>query len=413
MRFSLRLAWRNLSRNRRRSVLTLLAVLLPVLILDLMWGFSNAVQRNLFESTTQLETGHLQVHRADYRQLQTGLPLIQNVTPVLQIIAQDPAIERFAVRLDLPALAAHGDRSRGVLLRGVRPGKAGQLSALDKWVRTGRPLKAGDRKVALAGSNLLKALHLKVGQSVILLSASLRTGTGVLIPKVVGSLAPPSPQLSRSIIELPLADARSLVHNPQAASSVVVLLKDISGPWDQSRIEREARSLQAKLGPDYLVETWAELAPATVGLFKIIQPLYLAFSLIFFLLGGLVVLNTLYLSVLERTRELGVVLALGSSRRRVLGWIEVEAVLLAGLGALLGSALGLALVGWGSLGFRLPGFYAEFVSIGLNNIFYLSISPAEAALSAGLMFVLALTAAAYPGWRAARLEPVEAMHFAG
>ena len=63
--------------------------------------------------------------------------------------------------------------------------------------------------------------------------------------------------------------------------------------------------------------------------------------------------------------------------------------------------------------FRLPGFYAEFVSIGLNNIFYLSISPAEAALSAGLMFILALIAAAYPGWRAARLEPVEAMHFAG
>ncbi len=414
MRLTLTLAWRNLLRNRRRAILTLLAVLVPVLLLNLMWGLKGAFLRNLFENTTLLETGHLQIHQADYRELSNTIPLIQDVRPALDALESDKSVRWYTVRIELPALAANGDRSRGVILQGVEPDKARAISLMDEWVTQGRPLLPGDRKVAVAGEALLDKLDAAVDASFILMTSHPQTGTGVLVPRIVGGIDPPSRELSQGIVQITLADARDLVRNPNAATGVVVLLEDVHGPWDQAVIDAAVARLQAALGDDYAVEPWQELTPETASLFNIIGPIYLVFSLIFFLLGGLVVLNTLYLSVLERTRELGVVLALGGSRRRVLGLIETESVLLAGIGSLLGSALGALLVWWGGFGFELPQAYGELMSaINMTNTFYLRMTLAEGLLSGTMMFAIALLAAAYPGWRASRLEPVEAMRFVG
>jgi len=414
MRLTLALAWRNLWRNRRRAILTLLAVLVPVLLLNLMWGLKGAFLRNMFENTTLLETGHLQIHEAGYRELGNTLPLIRDVRPVLDALESDESVRWYTVRIEVPALAANSDRSRGVMLQGIEPDKARQISLMDEWVTQGRPLAAGDRKTAIAGEALLSKLDADVDGTFILMTSHPQTGTGVLVPTVVGGIDPPSRALSQGIVQVPLADARALVKNPNAATSVVVLLEGVNGPWDQPQIEAAVARLGEALGDGYAVESWHELAPETAALFNVIGPIYLVFSLIFFLLGGLVVLNTLYLSVLERTRELGVVLALGSSRRRVLGWIETESVLLAGIGSLIGSALGALLVWWGGFGFELPQAYGEIMSaINMTNTFYLHMTLAEGVLSGTLMFAIALLAAAYPGWRASRLEPVEAMRFVG
>lgn len=416
MRLTLTLAWRNLMRHRRRSILTLVAVLFPVMLLDIMWGMSGAVRRNLFDNTTLLQTGHLQVHVAGYEELQNTLPIIPDVRPVLTALEDNPDVSWFTVRLELPALAAHENRSRGVLVQGVEAGKAQDLNLIDDWIEEGRMFAVGDTKTAVAGTALLDHLEVSTGESLILVTSHPQTGTGVLVPEVIGKIDPPSRELSRFIVQVPLADAQALVKNEQAATNVVVLLNGVNGPWDKAVIDDAAVRLQNLLGDDYIVETWEDLSPETVGLFELLTPLYLIFALIFFLLGGLVVLNTLYLSVLERTRELGVVLALGSSRNRVLGWIEVESIVLAGLGALIGSALGIGLVWWGSFGFNLPltGEFEQVIkAVGFNPTLHLRMTVAEAFTSAAMMFVIALLAAAYPGWKASRLEPIEAMRFTG
>jgi ABC-type lipoprotein release transport system permease subunit len=394
-------------------VLTLIAVLFPVMLLDVMWGMSGAMQRNIFDNTTQLQTGHIQIHVAGYEELKNTLPLINDVGPILDAIADEPAVSWSTVRLELPALVAHDNRSRGVLVQGVEPGTE-NVNPIDKWISEGRNLLPDDKGTAIAGLALLDHLETSTGETLILITAHPQTGTGVLVPEVVGVIDPPAREVSRAVVQVPLADARNLIKNDKAATNVVVLIEGVSGPWDQQRIDEAAARLQASLGDGYVVETWKDLAPETVALFNIIGPLYLVFAMIFFVLAGLVVLNTLYLSVLERTRELGVILALGSSRKRVLGWIEVESIVLAGLGAIIGTALGSGLVWWGSLGFDIPGLAEDIVkAVGIEPTLYLRMTFGEAALSAAMMFVIALLAAAYPGWKASRLEPVEAMRFAG
>ena len=410
MRLTLRLAFRNLSRNKRRSILTLLAVLIPVVLLEVVWGFIGAMERSVFENTIRLETGHLQIELAnDQRVGQTRL-LIRDVRPVLAALQEELEIEWYTLRLELPALAAAGGRSRGVLLQGVEPAQSERISVMSHWVHQGRYLAETDTNVAVAGEKLLEKLDLGVGSRLIVLASHPETGTGVLLPEIVGGIDAPNRELSRGIVQISLNDARRLVRAEYAATSVITLVKGVTGPWDAPVIRSVAERLQQRLGEAYEVKTWEELVPQLVGILKLIRPIDGAFMMIFFLLSGLVVLNTLYLNVVERTHELGVVLALGFGRRRMLTMITMEALLLAVIGSAIGSAIGLGLVAWGSGGLVMPDVYKEsYASLGVEPVLHLSIGPWEAALSAVVMLVVAMLAAWRPAWQEAKLEPVEAM----
>ena len=417
MRLILRLAVRNLWRNKRRSLLTLLAVLIPVALLDLVWGFLGAFERSLFENTVRLETGHLQIHKAGYKKVGQAVPLIRDVEPVLNVLREDPDIEAFAVRLELPALAsstaAEGGRSRGVLLQGLDPQGAARVNVFPRWVREGRYLRPNDDETAVVGRQLLEKLKLGLGDRLVLLIAHPEVGAAVLLPEIVGVFDLPSRELSRGVVQAPLEAVRAAIRQERAATSVLALVRDVRGPWDSSRIAAVAERLQRKLGEGFVVETWEALAPQAVGLLRILRPINIGFMAIFFLLAGLVVLNTLYLNVLERVHELGVVLALGAGGRRVLAMITAEALVLAGVGALIGSAVGIALVARWSGGLHLPSVYREvYAEIGMEPVLYLAMTPGEAVLSAVAMLAVALGAAWLPARYAARLEPTEAMRAA-
>ncbi len=416
MRLLLRLAFRNLLRNKRRSILTLMAVLIPVLILDLMWGFSGAFERSLFDNTVKLETGHIQIHPADYRSKTTGeaYPIMWDTGPITNALSRDPDIEWFTLKLELPALAANQDRSKPIMIQGVEPEESTKISPVDNWVKEGRYLKADDSNKAVAGKLLLENLKVESGQSIILLVSHPQIGSSVLVPKIVGELDAPSSELNRSLLQITLKDARQLIKSSTAATTAVAMVKGVTGPWDSAKIDQVANRLQSKLGEEFLVETWKELAPQRAGILRILRPLYAVFAAIFYLLAGLVVLNTLYLSVLERIRELGVVSALGASKRRIMGMISTEALLLTIIGAAVGTGIGVGLVLWGSQGLALPvyqEYQEELSAVGFQSVMYLRITTFDMVISAVTMMFIALVAAWWPARQAAGLDPVEAMRY--
>lgn len=413
MRLVLRLAFRNLLRNPRRSVLTLLAVMVPVLLLDLMWGFTGAFERSLFDNTVRLETGHLQIHEADYNVIGQTIPIVRDIRPAEAALRENPDIEHYTTRLELPALAAADDESKGVLVQGVEPERSQAMSLMSRWIADGRYLEADDSGVAVVGAQLLEELGLNLGDRVILLTSHPETGTGVLTPTVVGVLDAPSQELSQGIVQVPLADARNAIDFPYGATSVAALVTNVAGPWDDPRIQDVTAQLQRSLGDRFAVEDWREIAPGTAGMLAILQPVNLGFMAIFFLLAGLVVLNTLFLNVHERTNELGVVLALGTQRRRVLAMIAAEAAVIALVGALVGSAIGGGLVWHWSDGLVMPDIYKEtYEQIGIEPVLNLYMTVGQGALSALLMLGIAVAASWLPARAAAGLEPVEAMRAA-
>ena len=409
MRSALKAAVRHLGRNRRRTVLTGLAVFVPSFILVLFLGVVGGMERDMFASLTGYGTGHLQVRGKAEGLGGETLPLIRDPEPLLAAVEELEEIASYAVRLDVPALAVAGDRSLGVLVQGVRPEEAAG-SPLAQAVTSGRYLKPGDTG-AIVGKELLRALGLSLGDEFVLLGAHPQGATGVAVVKVVGVFDIPDPSLGRGLVQVDLALAQRLVR-ADAITAIVIHVKDVSGPWDAWRIEGVAASLRAKLPPGCEVLDWAELSPESSNYMRLMRPFVWTFSVAFFFLGGLVVLNTLYLSVLERTRELGVTLALGASPRYVMSLVLLEAGLLSLAAAGAGAVAGLGLV-WGVEalgGVRLPGAYREALALlGMEPVLRLRVTAVEIALTALSMVGVALLSAWYPARKAARLEPVEAM----
>jgi ABC-type antimicrobial peptide transport system permease subunit len=298
-------------------------------------------------------------------------------------------------------------------VEGVREGQGGEASPLAKLLVAGRYLD-GDGRSAVVGADLARILGLDVGDPLVLLGAHPDAGLGVAKPTIVGIFSAPDETLSRSVVVGDRALAHGLARRPGAATAIVGFVGGVAGPWDAWKIDDAVKSLRARVPSGYEVLDWRELSP-DIGLYmRIARPILTLFSGIFFVLGGLVVLNTLYLSVMERTRELGIILALGASRRRVMRMILGEAGLVAGAGGTIGALGGAALV-WiveAVGGLRLPGAYSGFLkAFGMQPLLHLRVTVPEITLSAAAMAVVALLAAWYPALRASKLEPVEAMRY--
>lgn len=407
-------AIRYLLRNQRRSILALAAVIVPVFLLVLMFGMIGGMERDMFLDTIRFETGHLQIRRASERPPGAALPLIRDPAPLIALVGATAGIEWYTVRLDIPALAASADRSVGVLVQGVDPERITRISPLYRMVEQGRYLAAGDSGVVI-GVQLLKTLGLAEGEGLILLGAHPDVGMGVARPPIVGVFKPVDPELGRAIVHVDLAVAQRLVRAPGAITSIVAQVGGVDGPWDAPKIDRVVAQLAERMPDGYQVMGWEELAPEFASFMRIIRPITIGFMIVFFLLGGFVVLNILYLSVLDRTRELGVIAALGASRTRVMSIVLNEALLIASVGAVFG-----ALSGWGLVelierlgGIPMPEQYEVMQALmGMEPLIRLRVTGAEVALSALVMIVIAVLSAWYPAFMAGRLEPVEAMRHA-
>ncbi len=404
-------AWRHLWRSRRRSILTLLAVFIPVLILVLDIGMLNGEQQGLFKNTVNFETGHLQIRSATETTAGGALPLMKDPAAALAALDSVPGIAWRTARLDLPAMISRGGRSQGILLQGVLPEEVGRVSPIGRLVSEGAYLTTGGNGVVIGGE-LRDLLSASVGDEVVLLGAHPDTGIGAASAPVVGVFTAPEPSMGRTLVQVDLGLAQTLARRPGAVTSIVAFVEGVTGPRDAEKVGAVVAELRARLPKDYRVLDYNELAPELVTFQNVVKPIHILFMGIFFILGGLVVLNTLFLAVVERTHELGVILAVGASRRRVMRMVMMEALLISLVGAGVGAAAAFGLVVWAQAvgGVRLPAAYDEVVRVmGMEPIMQLRVSALELALSGLAMVGVALLAAWIPARRAASLEPVEAM----
>jgi len=406
-------ALRHLNRNRRRTLLTLLAVLIPVYFLVFMFGFSNAVIADLFETATRMDIGHLQVRHVEERGMGSALPLMQDADEVVHILDSMPAVEWHTVRLDLPALASSEDRSQSIYVQGVVPEEIGPISNIANLVVDGSYLHQGSDG-AVIGQELAEILDIGVGDEFVALSAHPDTGVGVLKLPVIGIYRAPMAEMGRTVVHVTLATARQLARSPDASTAVIARVRGVTGARDLSEIDTVVTDLQGQLPADLEALDWRELAPQLTGYLGILTPALTIIASVFFGLGALVVLNTLYLSVMERTRELGLVLSLGASRWRVIRMILGEASVIAVAGAFYGAVIGVVLI-WiveAFGGIPMPGSAGEFMRIlGIRPALHMAIRWPQVILSAVAMAIVAVMAAWFPAHRASRLEPVEAMRY--
>ncbi len=396
-----RMAWRNLWRHKARTVLMMGIVLFGSLIVLLMWGITAGVFDSMIRTHVDLDYGAIKVFPAGYRDDPApGRGFSgEALDEVLAVAA------RIGGATSAPRLVAHGllrsaYGATGVELRGVDPEQEPAVTRLEEALVDGRFLAGAGE--ALLGVRAARALDVKVGERVVVLvqGATSTESRGVV---VVGLLATGLASLDKRAVIISLADARTLVGVDGATEVALALPRG-------TRANPVAVELDAALGPGHEVLTFAEGNPLVTGMIEGNTGEMVITMVLLALLAGFGVANTVLFSVIERTREFGVMTALGMGSRRLALLVVMESVLVSALGFAAASVGGYFLIQYlartGIPVGHLAGIGSE---LGIPPRIYASVEGWYWAASLVVVLATGAVAAWYPARRAAKLEPVEAI----
>ena len=404
------LAWRNLWRQGRRSLISLLAVALVVLFATVMYSFGGAITNGMYSDLTQ-EVGNAQLRPEGYRDARDfDDGLLKDAAELRETVARTTPDAVVVGGLQVPGLVAGETRSRGLAVQGQDWPELLKEDFVNDNLAEGTFVEGDNVTGIMLGQSLATALKVGLGDDVYVYAPG-TDGYGAAAYTVEGLLNfdDPNQEINAAYLSLPAAQELAA---PDGLSRLELHFPGINTLDQDTQIAGELTELRNALPEGATVETWRQLDPSLATLVNFFTPVLVVMSLIFFVLAGLLVLNTVYLSTLERVREFGVILSLGAKGRQIMGMVTLESVLMCMTGAALGLALGLGFVALGSNGLTLPGYAEEIIAeVGLPSVFYLSIKWWQVLLAVGFAVLTALFAALGPARMAANIEPAEAMRY--
>ncbi len=398
-----KMAFRDLGRNKRRSILSALAVSLGTALALFMAGILRGELGGAMQNTIRLQTGHLQIRSATYDENKVSLSwddLVDNPDGIVNQLESQPQVVSATPRLIASGILSLGDKSKGVKLIGFDPASSGNSIYRD-GVIAGEFLTPVDREGILVGEPLAEKFNLQVGDQVNLL---VNTSDGSVDEQpftIRGIYSTSTYVFDESTVFMPLAKAQSFARAENHATLIFIMLQN------QDQAEPLAAALASS---NYQVKTWQQMNELTVQFEQFAGAYMYIFYLIVFGITATVVTNTLVMAVYERTREIGILSAIGMKGRRIMSQFLAEAALLAIGGVAIGFILGAIVNGIvARIGLAIPSTQAVTGVLFSNRIRpEMTFSDVFGLTLAA--FIITLFASLYPAALAARMEPVEALH---
>ena len=400
-----KLAYRNLGRNRTRSLLSALAVAVGMSLLLLMVSMLEGEMRGALQNTIRLQSGHLQIRSASYDESKISLKwedLIADPDRIVGKIKSLPQVTVAAPRLIASGILTISDESKGVHIIGIEPDSAANQPFRD-GMTAGEFLKEDDREGILIGKVLADKLNLKVNDKVNLLVTTSNGDVDEQLLTVRGIFSTRTPGFDESTVFMPLAKAQAITATENHVSTIFVLLQD------SEQAEPVAQALQSA---NLKILTWREQNDFVVQFEDYANAFFIILYLIVLGITATVVTNTLVMAVFERTREIGILAAIGMKGRGIMAQFLAEAALLATGGVIGGLILGGVMVYFATVkGFYIGDFGITGVLFEDRTYAYLTL---ENTINLAIVtYIITLVASLYPARLAARMEPVEALHGLG
>jgi ABC-type lipoprotein release transport system permease subunit len=408
------MAWRNVWRNWRRTVIAGIAIALGLTFILVFDGFLGGMNEALYGNTVKLQGGNVQIHAPGYREKMNRMPLLPLVDPkpLVEAAEAQPEVVVVAQRIRTGGMISNREGTMSVVITGIEPEKEAPVSLVAENVVQGRNLEASDQDAILIGEELANQLEIAVGDRVTLVGRATHEQMRRRTMTVVGIFDLGLGELEKSLVYVSLLEAQTLFDLRDQATEIAVHLQQVG--QEPPVVER----LRAAL-PGYEVDAWDTLDPTTKEMMELEAQIMNIFGLVILLIAGVGILNLMLMVVFERTREIGLLAAMGLKQRETMALFLLEGVLIGMLGALAGSVLG-GVIGahYGRVGIDWMALYGGMdvgeVSdlIGLmGDRLYLRIGIGvlvERALTVG---IIAALASLYPAWQASKREPAEALHY--
>ena len=395
------LGWRNLWRNPRRTLITLVVVAVGTWSVLIFAALFNALTTGSRDTTLRFLTGHGQLHAAGYLDDPSVSRSMAPPAPALRGALDAPPVAAWTGRVRVPAIVQSEYRTRSVTLVGVVPQNERALSDLPREVTEGRYLTDAADPGVVMGADLAARLKTRLGKRVILMAQAADGHLAESGLTIVGLYAAGKP-----------AEDEFLFTGLDTSQSMLGLGQRLSEISFEVREERSLTAVVAQLrraAPGLDVEPWMELAPLVYTIETFGRYYTVVWLLVMFTLMAIGLVNTQLMAVFERQREFGLLQALGMRPRQIVLQVVLESALLVGVGVLAGTALALVTLApfrqGLDLGFLAPG--AEIM--GESRILHPALGAAESLLYGAIIWLLAVGAALWPALSAAAARPAAAM----
>ncbi|NOY78617.1 MAG: ABC transporter permease [Calditrichaeota bacterium] len=397
------LAWKNIWRNKKRSLIIIAAIGLG------LWGslFAGAVWmgwgESMVDSAIERNLAHIQIHQADYLQDKVITNFIPDGFRVLRNSRQIPGVQAVSGRTLIEAMAASPVSTFGVKLVGIVPDQARQVTDIYKRLISGNYFESAALNPVVIGKKLADRLNLKVKSKLVLSFQGLDGTLNYVGCRIIGIYKTESSFFDESHVFMKQSDLFRLLNTSP-------ILHEIAIRTANSQIVPEVYKRVKARFPDLSVKTWKELAPEIAITSAAMESFTYMFIIIilFALLFGIT--NTMLMAVIERFRELGVLIAVGMKQGRVFTMILLETVMLSLTGGMVGFLLGAGTIAYTTQkGIDFSAFASGLASFGASTIVH-PVLPLGMYIALPVMIVVtACISAVLPAWKAIHIQPAEAV----
>ena len=408
MRLFFRLAWRNILRHRRRTLIVVLAIGLGMALMMFYDGFVAGFDQAIYANAVKVLGGNIQLHAPGYEEKldQTPLLPLQNEQAILQAAAAHPQVASASLRIKTGGLATSREGAFPVSIIGIEPERELPISLVAQNTTAGRFLNAEDRENVFIGRGLAEAMNITVGDRFTLVGKSSKRDMRQHTMTVAGIYDIGMREIEKTTVYMALGEAQYLYDLDGQATEVAIYLNKLG---EESAVIRALRPYLT----GYEVSSWENSFPEMKAAINSKNGVMDIFSVIILFIAGIGILNLLMMAVYERTREIGLLGALGLKPRQISALFLLEGALMGLLGLVFGILLGLTINGIiGMIGFDYSKFtgITEYTAL-ISGRVYPTLGLNKLPLRSLTVIIISILAAYFPAREASISEPAQALHY--
>jgi ABC-type lipoprotein release transport system permease subunit len=404
MNSDIKLAWRNIWRNKRRTLITTASIFFGVILATFMSSMQEGSYAQYISAIVNSYSGYLQIHKKGYwndKIINNSFEFSANIAHALQNTKE---ITIFSPRFETFCLASSRDVTKGVMVMGINPRKEDQITRLSLKLTQGSYLKNGDKGILL-GSSLANYLKLGVNDTLVLIGQGYHGASAAGEYPVRGIIKHPSPDLDRTLVCMDITNCQNLFSAPDMLTSMVVMVHD------NDEVAPAKKELQQSLGSNLEVMDWKEMNPLLLKQIETDRASGVITKGILYMIIAFGILGTVMMMVAERKKEFGVILAIGMKKSRLIFITLLETVFMGMIGVIAGIIASIPLLAY-FLYHPIPltGQAGEMmVQIGFEPYMFFSMTPSVFYDQALIILVFTLIIGVYPVWNIRKLNIMHAL----
>ncbi len=401
---NLRIAWRNLWRNKRRTLITVASIFFGVLFATIMSSLQEGTYGNMIDMMVKLSSGYIQVQHPDYWETKSINNTIAPDEAMYKKITGVDNVTKAVPRLESFALLSSGDKTRGGAVIGIKPSADKATSNLQNWLHQGKFLETGDQG-ALVTYNIADYLNLEINDTIILISQGYHGASAAGVYPVKGILKFNTPQLNNMGVFLDITTAQNFFSAYGRVTSIMIMMDDYS------EVPHAEKTLKNKLGDNYNVMNWRELQPELVQFIESDRSSGTLMKGILYMVIGFGIFGTIIMMMAERKRELGVMIAIGMQKSKLGLVMFYETIFFGLIGVVTGFILSIPVVMiFIDNPIALPENLREaYLQYGFEPYLFFSMDPNVFINQMITVFVLTLLISIYPFVKVLRMKVSNAL----